>query len=445
MLATTAGNRAVQRLLRTPVGGSATPALLSVADVERARAFTDKRFDHRSVRIVQMICGTTSDGSFGPVTAQAVAQFQDDQGLHADGMVGPDTLERQIQVDADRNNNRSNAIHLVTDFFNLNTATDTLSVHFDATVTSATATRFEAGGLRVIRLGESAFSSVSSLHDSIIARVTEPRPMSTDPGPRPSLLSGKQVKVAVAYNEARLSDWRAARAVQGTVGSEPDGRFGPDSVQRIAHFQDVNGLEPDGKVGKKTVEAVYEKLRDAGDHDATIRLLVDYFDLDTTGLMDIHFVENLKTRSAGAGGFAVDTRSRVTRVLIGPGCAGGSSMTSCALTLAHELEHVRLNLAGVESTAVHEFQAHTLELLAIGLPEMPWIQFVNKAKSILTREWPDLSDAEKAAAWKRFQQVRAKVRERLAVPPPDAEPQQVELAQEILAAYDDEVPPTPPA
>jgi peptidoglycan hydrolase-like protein with peptidoglycan-binding domain len=409
-----------------------------------AIAYTKKRFDHRSVRIIQLIAGADPDGDFGPRSAQAVARFQEDRHLlPADGMVGEETLEPLIAAQADAPNDRANAVQLVTDLFDLDVARDVLSVHFSRAVRGTVETSFGIGNLRTIRLGAAAFASAAALRESISAGLRAPAPAAGVVSERPELLSPAQIAAAVAYNADRLTDPRAVRAVQGTVGAAPDGRFGPDTAQRLAAFQRGRGLDVDGKLGRQTLEAVYDALNGERATDAAIRMLIDYFDLETTGLLDIRFVEHLRVPSGGAGGVAVNTRSRATRVLMGPGCAPGASMTDCTQSVAHELEHVRLNLLREESTAVHEFYAHTRQVLAVGLPELAWVPFLGKAQLVIERFWRrDMAAAERAAAWARFEAARAVVRRRAPAAPPDAEPQQLEFAQAVVAAYDAETRPS---
>ncbi|MDB4986675.1 MAG: hypothetical protein JWN04_1853 [Myxococcaceae bacterium] len=66
---------------------------LNQAELRAAVSFNLRRsFDVALIRRIQRTVGTTEDGVFGPVTVQAVAQWQADHGLRGDGKVGPLTL-----------------------------------------------------------------------------------------------------------------------------------------------------------------------------------------------------------------------------------------------------------------------------------------------------------------------------------------------------------------
>ncbi|WP_244499294.1 peptidoglycan-binding domain-containing protein [Terribacillus halophilus] len=47
-----------------------------------------------NVRRIQRALGVTADGIFGPITRQAVINFQRNNGLGVDGIVGPQTWNR---------------------------------------------------------------------------------------------------------------------------------------------------------------------------------------------------------------------------------------------------------------------------------------------------------------------------------------------------------------
>ena len=54
-------------------------------------------------------------------------------------------------------------------------------------------------------------------------------------------------------------------AFQGLVGTGLDGIIGRDTVERIAEFQDTNGLTVDGKIGQdETLPAMVNQLIAAG-------------------------------------------------------------------------------------------------------------------------------------------------------------------------------------
>jgi murein L,D-transpeptidase YcbB/YkuD len=116
--------------------------------------------------------------AFGRLTAEAVAAFQNANGLVVDGKVGENTLNVMVpnRVAAGRH---EHAIQLVVDFHNLDVTSGTLTVHFDPALAAAGATNFESGNLRVIRVGPPAFASNATLQAAIQARLAVPAPAPT--------------------------------------------------------------------------------------------------------------------------------------------------------------------------------------------------------------------------------------------------------------------------
>ncbi|MBO5752344.1 MAG: peptidoglycan-binding protein [Proteobacteria bacterium] len=68
--------------------GSTSSVKLTNAQINSAVSYNKKNCQHLCTKI-QKLVGVTADGSFGPVTVQAIANWQASQGLTADGQFGP--------------------------------------------------------------------------------------------------------------------------------------------------------------------------------------------------------------------------------------------------------------------------------------------------------------------------------------------------------------------
>lgn len=71
---------------------------LTMAEVKDAINYNRRRLNRTQVRKVQILVGAESDGIVGPLTVEAIADWQEEQGLADDGKVGPVTWARMISV-----------------------------------------------------------------------------------------------------------------------------------------------------------------------------------------------------------------------------------------------------------------------------------------------------------------------------------------------------------
>lgn len=71
-----------------------------------------------------------------------------------------------------------------------------------------------------------------------------------------------QIKKAIEYNEAQGYTETEIQMVQRTVGSKPDGIWGPKTVDAVYDWQGLRGLVQDGMVGPKTFAEVKEEYED---------------------------------------------------------------------------------------------------------------------------------------------------------------------------------------
>ena len=417
--------------------------LLTAAEETAATNFS-KRYDERSVRIIQIITGTNVDGNFGRLTAEAVAAFQNANGLVVDGKVGENTLNVMVpnRVAAGRH---EHAIQLVVDFHNLDVTSGTLTVHFDPALAAAGATNFESGNLRVIRVGPTAFASNATLRAAIQAQLTVPAPAPAAVGPRPTHLTAVQEAAAVQFNRRRFGDRRSVLAIQGLVGTRLDGLFGPDTVERIAEFQNANGLTVDGMVGQdETLPAMVNQLVAAGNQNAVLRMIVDFFNIrDDGNLLDVRFDATV------AANASTDFRpNEPVRVRVGPtGLA--QPFAGIVHTIAHEFEHVRRLKEGIGPAATHEFLGEAIEILSEGMPEEALeavapgapgfvAGFADDAGRALAN-WNAMPLADRRRFRNRFIAVRQRVRDRVAA----GTPAQQALHAPLVAGYNAVVLPPP--
>jgi peptidoglycan hydrolase-like protein with peptidoglycan-binding domain len=422
------GNEADKSVKRAP--GPLTPAQEAAAV-----RFNRGRYDERSIRIIQLVTGTAVDGRFGDISAQAVAVWQVANGLTMNGQVDAASLNQMV-LDRAAGGLHEHAIQLCIDFHNLNVRRDTLSVQFDdegffeelanrvlgtpeATVT------FGPGNTRVIHVSPRAFDSEPTLFAAINAQLTAPAPAVPPLGPRPTLLTPAQERSAINFNRSHFTDRRSVLAIQGHVAANPDGRFGPDTVERIANYQTFLGITVDGKVGEGTLEIMVGELVGLDFHDAAIRLIVDFYNFDEANLLDIFF-DPTETDNA-----TTDARpNEPVRIAVGP-TAFTRPFPNLVHTIAHEYEHVRQHRRGIgaASQPTREFLGEAIEILSVGMqqedlesvappapgaPSPTWVPgFASDATRALTM-WNAMTGPEQHTHRLRFIAVRNRVRARIA-------------------------------
>ena len=439
------GNAYVQRLVNRTVTTSrvSVPTVatqqvmraagpLTATQEAAARTFTRLRYDERSVRIIQVVVGTNVDGKFGDVSAQAVATWQGAQGLAQDGRVGDNTLAQMVanRVAAARH---EHAIQIVADYHGLDVTSDTLAVRFDPALGADGATAFESGNVRIIRLGPTAFTSAARLRATIDAQLAAAAPAVAAPGARPALLAPARERAAITFNKGKFTDPRSVRAIQGLVGGRPDGIWGRDTVERVAQAQSNAGLAVDGKVGQATLQQFVAQLIAAGQNNAPLRMIVDYYNFRHRGnLLAIYFDATV------AANASTDFRpNEPVRVLVGP--AGmGQPFAGLVHTIAHEYEHVRRLKEGIPTAATHEFLGEAIEILSAGMLEEPLPGFANDAARAVAN-WNAMPVADRRRFRARFIAVRQRVRNRIAA----GTAAQQALHAALLASYNAVVLPAP--
>ncbi len=443
------GNQSVNRLIAAPRAGqremngiepapAADRELLTGPQVRAAIGYTKRRFGVPAQMIIQQLVGAHVDGDFGPATAQAVALFQEQvEAEPFDGMVGPITLDAAMrdqpvtpesgeqspaeaaEAAKDRARRSTGFVHLVADLYDL-PVEKALSVRLVESEVGVASTRFEAGNLPVLSLGFGAFADSDTLRDAIASGLMTKPPEPNEPGERPNLLTSAEEVDAVAFNTTRLGKERATRVVQGIVGTTPDGIWGPDTVERVAHLQAAASLDlVDGKVGLRTLEVLHRRLVEREDFNAIVRLVTDYFELDEAGLLDIGADDELPITVHGQAGGAITLPTGAgarSPTFVRIKSSGLQTLATAAMTIAHELVHVRQDFAGDRRRdADLEFEAHSESLLGPTLRDprlVPATIFFDKASLIVRRLFWDMFPDARVAAWPRFQDLRTVVRAR---------------------------------
>ncbi len=412
---------------------------ITVAERNAAIAHATANYDVMSIRIIQNIVGTGVDGSFGRLTAEAVSNFQTANGiLPDDGRVQQNSLDRFItnRVSANR---RNEAIHLVTDFFNLDITTDTLSVYSEPgasrpnpappPATFPADTDFESGGLRVIRVGTAAFTNAATLRNTIRRELNRVAPIAAGPAaPVPALLNRAQVRRAIAYMRSHYRDRRSIVAMQGLfAGVNPTGIVDEELVQRIAGIQDTTAalVQVDGMVGRNTLEHLFTQLRDGGDHNAAMRLVMDFYDMPHYhNLLTIYYQD-----TGGYTGYAGTSRNRRGPVRIRVRRALYMPFAAMVHTLRHELEHVGQHRRGIASAHTREALAECTEIISRGMDHETLFDvstpdasgtglvnvsgFQNDVNRMVTR-WNQMPAADQRTHWSTFVRARRIIRRRIA-------------------------------
>jgi hypothetical protein len=415
-----AGNRAFAQLLgRAPLQNvkprKPAPGPLTVEEEDDAADAANERFAATEIRILQLLLGTPLTGRFGPVDAQASAIFKRAKGAGRDGIVNPKAIDALV-VEAASRDLHDEAIRLVMRRYTIDTSAETLSVHFDRTVRDDANLAFE-GKLRTILVGRSAFTSGTTLRDTIIKWRDEPslRPGAPPLGilqPGQRVLTADEAAAAVEFNNRRLRDRRAIMSLQMAVGVHASGTIDRRTVEALGAWQKVRriGLH-DGKLDLESLERLvhYQATFGAGPNSA-IRLAVEYHRLDSDAVLDVRFDDTLTTEGElrGAG-----TGLPVALVFGPPLFSAGGPQTMH--TIARLYAQARLSLQGAKA-GVREFMGSATEILAGGMSEEhfggPAGGFVQDAIAALAR-FKALAPADQLAVWSKFDLVRDKVRERI--------------------------------
>jgi len=411
---------AMAGMLQRAVAGRvlARADLLTAPQKQTAISEAKWRFDNIAIRALQMCVRATSDGEFGPKSAEAVAQFQQKMGSPQtiNGIVDEKTLDEIVKFnhtvtgfDAD-----VRSLPIVTSFYKLDMQ-DVLSLlpREDAGLSTVHA---ESGRLRVIRINQSSFTGAQALRNAIYAMLVAPIAAPGTPKAAPKILTSSKASSAAAFNNSKLRDRRSVIAIQSMLGNALTGTFDADTSQRVAAFQqswDEDDLEVDGKIGPKTLRALGNRALAIEPtqnipHDALLRIILDFYRLDVTDMVNISYDPTPRGLNANTSNLA----DGPSEVWIGP--AGfAQSWEELVHTVAHELEHVRQTRVGISGENVREFLGERIEILSKGMFEEDFVGFADDITRALAL-WKGMTPEQQRAHWKEFDEVRKKVRARFA-------------------------------
>jgi hypothetical protein len=238
-------------------------------------------------------------------------------------------------------------------------------------------------------------------------------------------------QVTALLNGIRLGDPRSVRIIQGLLGARPDGVWSADLVQRVALFQRQNGIGANGLVDEsRTLPALSARLIAAGNNDAVLHLIVDFFDFrDNGNLISIYFDPTIGTGRVPFAFVRVE-EDQPSSIQVGP-LGMAQPFEGLVHVVAHEMEHIRQLTSGERNRRTREFLAHALGVMSEGIPEeaieghdqmtnpRPPFGFANNARRTVA-EWNAMPLANRRRHRERFVQVHDKVFDRIRAGTPEA-------------------------
>jgi peptidoglycan hydrolase-like protein with peptidoglycan-binding domain len=395
-------------LARQPVIAPPAGALTDV-QAREAVEWTNARYDALSIGIIQHIAAVPANRVFDEATAQAVATFQRDRGLLVDGKVGHQTLtaafpERVGQSAHDQ------LIHIVADLCDIDITTDISAVRFDQTVATRGATEFDPSGLRVIKLGATAFQSSRILRDTINAQRRGAAPAAPAAGPAPAILDPLDAGLALLLDQVALPHPNSVRSIRALVGAPRANVWNEELVQHVAAFQQANGLPGNGRVDVATLEVLVRQLIATNDFNGVIRLIVDFFDFDDQGnLISIYFDPN-ETANAETLPLSSGEENQPASIQVGPP-AFTQPFAGLVHTIEHEFSHVRLMRQNETDIPTQEFLSEGVEMTSPITPQEDIAGFQDDADRCL-REWNKMPQERQIRHRDRFVELRQAVRDR---------------------------------
>ena len=228
---------AIARQVAPPAAGALTDGAAT-----EAVTWTNARYDDLSIGVIQHIAAVPADRVFTEATAQAVATFQQTNGLLVDGKVGHQTLTAAFPERVGQNGH-DQLVHIVADLVRARHHDQHERGPLRPDARSAAQSEFDPSGLRVIKLGAPAFQTSRILRDTLQGPAAH-APRRTPR--RPARCRRSSTTSAPRSRSVR----RPGRAPAPALGAGPSAPVGgpritawnEDLVQRLAAFQQAQGL-----------------------------------------------------------------------------------------------------------------------------------------------------------------------------------------------------------
>jgi peptidoglycan hydrolase-like protein with peptidoglycan-binding domain len=367
------GNRAVLDLVRASAlqrqsqtsGGLLTPAAAAAAVRE-----VTQRFDEDSIRTLELVSSQPLDGVFDAADAEAIARLQQRATLTPTGTVTMPLLDAMLKAAGPVSTVRSALIHLIVDHANLDTS-GVLAVVFDPSLSTASARDTLPGGVGTIQIGNAGFQSYRVMVAEIRKQLAV-RPPASSVSAMPAVLTNPSLqKLAIALNKNMLRDPRSIKLLQGALKSKPTGKWDVGLVRRIAAKQQALGLSLSGGIlFDSTLAAIATEMIANGSEDGVLRLIVDYYNLDTSHAFNVVFDPSPTNADSEAETFNLGGVGTPGAVHVFPK-GFQQPFPGLVHTVAHELGHIKQIVGGVGSPNLREFLSEGIEIESNGMPAEP--------------------------------------------------------------------------
>jgi hypothetical protein len=252
-------------------------------------------------------------------------------------------------------------VHIVADLEDIDITTTTSAVRFDETLAVRGQAEFDPSGLRVIKLGATAFQSSRILRDTIKTQLLTRAPAAAAAGPVPAILDDASAGLALFADQIALSHPHSIQALSVLVGGPRVTAWDVDLVQRVAANQQANGLTGNGLVNVATLEVLVRQLIANNDNNGAIRMIVDFFAFDDMdNLTTIYFDPN-ETANAETLPLSSGEENQPASIQVGP---AGMAQPFAGLvhTIEHEFSHVRLMRQNETNIPKQEFLSEAIEM-----------------------------------------------------------------------------------
>lgn len=366
------GNRALLDLIRAPTmqRQPISASLLTPAAAAAAVRDVTQRFDEDSIRTLELVSSQPLDGVFDAGDAEAIARLQQQATLTPTGTVTVPLLDAMLKIAGSAFTVRSALIHLIVDHANLDIS-GVLAVVFDPSLSRASGRDTLPGGVSTVQIGNAGFQSYRVMVAEIRKQLAV-RPAASNVSTMPAVLSNPILqKLAIALNETKLQDPRSIKLLQGALKSKPTGKWDVGLVRRIAAKQQALGLSLGGGIlFESTLAAIATEMIANGSENGVLRLIVDYYDLDTSHAFNVVFDPSPSNANAEAETFNLGGVGTPGVVHVFP-MGFRQPFPGLVHTVAHELGHIKQIVGGVGSPNLREFLSEGIEIESKGLPAEP--------------------------------------------------------------------------